>query len=51
MGPSDQCYKTFSEFTIFHVFVLGKPFQHCVMIAGKAGAYPSEAPFRCSTLG
>jgi hypothetical protein len=22
-----------------------------LMFAGKAGAYPSEAPFRCSTLG
>jgi hypothetical protein len=21
------------------------------MFAGKSGAYPSEAPFRCSTLG
>jgi hypothetical protein len=33
------------------VFVLGKPFQPSLMFEGKAGAYPSEAPFRRSTLG
>jgi len=33
------------------VFVLGKPFQHSLMFAGKAGAYPCEAPFRCFTQG
>jgi len=33
------------------LFVLGKPFQPILMFAGKAGAYPSEAPFRCCTLG
>jgi hypothetical protein len=33
------------------VFVSGKPFQPSLMFQGKAGAYPSEAPFRCSTLG
>jgi hypothetical protein len=32
------------------VFVLGKFFQPSLMFAGKTGAYPSEAPFRCSTL-
>jgi len=32
------------------VFVPGKPFQPSLMFAGKAGAYPSEASFRCSTL-
>jgi len=32
------------------MFVPGKPFQPSLMIAGKAGAYPGEAPFRCSTL-
>jgi hypothetical protein len=32
------------------VFVLGNPFQPSLMFAGKAGAYLSEAPFRCSTL-
>jgi hypothetical protein len=32
------------------VFVPGKPFQPSLMFAGKAGAYPSETPFRCSTL-
>jgi hypothetical protein len=33
------------------VFVPGKPFQPSLMFAGKAGAYPSEAPFTCCTLG
>jgi hypothetical protein len=33
------------------MLVLGKPFQPNLMFAGKARAYPSEAPFRCSTLG
>jgi hypothetical protein len=33
------------------VFVLGKPFEVGLMFMGKAGAYPSKAPFRCSTLG
>jgi len=29
----------------------GKPLQPSLMFVGKAGAYPSEAPFKCSTLG
>jgi hypothetical protein len=29
----------------------GKPFKPSLMFAGKAGAYTSEAPERCSTLG
>jgi len=33
------------------VFVHGKPFQPSVMIASKAGAYPSEAPLGYSILG
>ncbi len=33
------------------MYVPGKPFQPSLMFAGKAGAYPSEAPFRCSSLG
>ncbi len=32
------------------MLVPDKPFQPSLMFAGKAGAYPSEAPFRCSTL-
>jgi len=32
------------------VFVTGKLLQPSLMFAGKAGVYPSEAPFRCSTL-
>ncbi len=31
--------------------MLDKPFQPSLMSAGKAGAYMSEAPFRCYTLG
>ncbi len=33
------------------MFLPGKPFQSSIMFAGKAGAYPSEAPFRYSNLG
>jgi len=33
------------------VVVLDKPFQPSLMFVGKAGAYPSESPLRCSTLG
>jgi hypothetical protein len=32
------------------VFVPGKPLQPSLMFVGKAGAYPSEASFRCSAL-
>ncbi len=32
-------------------FVLGKPLQSSLMFVDKARAYPSKAPFRCSTLG
>ncbi len=55
LGP---CYKTFytRNLQIFIkkqecLFVSGKPFQLSLMFAGKAGAYPIEAPFRCSTIG
>ncbi len=33
------------------MFVHGKPLLPRVTFAGKAGAYPNETPFRCSTLG
>ena len=33
------------------MFVPSKPFQPSLIFVGKAGAYPSEQPFRCSTLG
>jgi hypothetical protein len=33
------------------VFVLGSPLQLSLMFVGKAGANPSEAPLRFSTLG
>ncbi len=33
------------------MFVPGEPLKTSVMFAGKAGAYMSEAPFRCSILG
>ncbi len=32
-------------------FVPGKPLQPSLVFGGKAEAYPSEAPFRCSTVG
>ncbi len=32
-------------------FVPGKLLRSSLMFAGKAGAYQSEAPFGCSTLG
>ncbi len=50
-----KSYKTFYshnwQIFISRVLVHGKPFQPSLMFAGKARAYPSEAPFRCSTLG
>jgi hypothetical protein len=33
------------------VFVPCRPFHDSIVFAGKAGAYPREAPFRCSTPG
>jgi len=33
------------------VFVLRKLLQLSLVFVGKAGAYPSETPFRCSTQG
>ncbi len=33
------------------MFAPGKSFQPCLIFGSKARAYPSEAPFRCSTLG
>ncbi len=51
-----QCYKTFFVhnlriFVISQSVCLGNPFQPSLMFACKAEAYPSEALFRCSTLG
>jgi hypothetical protein len=33
------------------MFVIGRAFQSNLMLASKAGAYPSEAAFMCSHLG
>ncbi len=33
------------------MFVSGKPFKPRLMFASKAGTYPSEGTFRCTTLG
>jgi hypothetical protein len=33
------------------MFFPGKPFKPSLMLAGKAGAYLSEPPFRLSSLG
>ncbi len=57
-APRGQFYKTFLS-VIYGFFVIcysvcpcpGKLFQPSLMFAGKAGAYPSEALFRFSTLG
>ncbi len=38
-------------FVINRVFDPGKPFQPGLMFVSIAKAYPSEAPFRCSTPG
>jgi hypothetical protein len=46
----NQFYKTSCDRNLLILFVPGKPFQPSLMFAGKAGAYPNEAPFRCSTL-
>ncbi len=32
------------------MFVIVRPFQPSLMFVMKAGAYPSEAPFRCAIL-
>jgi hypothetical protein len=45
-----QCYKTFYGRNL-RVLVRGKLFQASVMSVCKAGTYPIEAPFRCSTIG
>jgi len=33
------------------MFVSGKPFLLSLLFVSKAGVYPSEVPFRCSTIG
>ncbi len=49
---STNCKNISESVTIYpKVFVLGMPFQHGLIFLGKAGAYPSEAPFRSSTQG
>ncbi len=51
MGPGLNVKKLFMD-VIYEarVFVYGKPFQPSLMLVGKAGAYPIEDSFRCSTL-
>jgi hypothetical protein len=44
-------FSNLQTFIKTRVVVPGKPFQHSLMFAGKAGVYPSEPPFRFSTLG
>ncbi len=49
-----KCCKTFYGCKLrlfYNKLVTGKRFQPSLMFAGKAGAYPSEAPLRCSALG
>jgi hypothetical protein len=40
----------FTDFLDKVVFVLDKAFKPSLMFAGRAWAYPSETPFRFSTL-
>jgi hypothetical protein len=51
---SAQCYKTFYDRNLIaflnRVFVPGKPFLPTLTFASKAGAYLSNALFKCSTL-
>jgi hypothetical protein len=47
-----QSHKTFYDSNLqTFVFVPGRLFQPSLLIAAKDGAYPSEAPFSCYTLG
>ncbi len=55
-GPSWACNNNLFTVVIYYflqasVLVPDKPFQPCFMIDGKAGAYPSAAPYRCSAVG
>jgi hypothetical protein len=50
--PGKSKKKTLKKITTTPFFVVFyKPLQPSLMFAGKAGAYPSEAHFSCSTLG
>jgi hypothetical protein len=54
IGPWDNVRDILTSDKILlsaRVFVPGKPFQPSLIFVGKAGASPSEAPFRYSTLG
>ncbi len=51
-----QCYTTFyvcnlQKFVKARVFVLGMPFQPCLVFVSKVKACSSEAPFKPSALG
>ncbi len=51
--PGAKCYKTFLQLLIIslRVCLWQVPFQLSQVFVGKARAYPSETPFRCSTQG
>jgi hypothetical protein len=53
IGHRAQYYKTFffRNFQKIHNIVPGKLLKPSPMFVGKAGAYPSEAPFSYSNLG
>ncbi len=56
MGPGANVKKLFTVVSYdFHHklehYDPGKLLQPSLIFAGKAGAYPSEPPFSCSTLG
>ncbi len=54
--PIAQCYRTLYDrnlqmFVVSQSVFLGMAFQPSLKFVSKAAAYPSEATFRCSTLG
>ncbi len=51
IGPAPNVIKLFTPCHLSKVFAPGRPFQTSLMFVCKAVAYPSEAAFRCSTLG
>ncbi len=54
-GTKGLYYKTFYDRNLWilkyvRVFAPGEVLQPSLVFEGKVGAYPREAPFRCSTL-
>jgi hypothetical protein len=55
LGPGANVIKLFTtvsyDFSYATEFVPGKPFQPSLMFVGRARAYTSDTPFRCSSQG